>query len=145
MIERGVKSIVQDLVALESAAEWKDMHLADPSLKFKVSLENFKRIDTLSVVSFQWTQIVSKAMEAFPDRPISNVDLTNILTVHDLILTLSGQKGQAVAKHWNPWQSKDFVQEFLFDEQEKGSLPLNVAYIPHQSAKKTSEAVATEA
>jgi hypothetical protein len=74
-------------------------------------------------------------MAAFPGRTLSNVDLTNIRTVQDLILTLSGQTGQAVSQHWNPWQSKDRVQDFLVTEQDKGALPLNVAYVPRQSAK----------
>ena len=61
---------------------------------------------------------------------ISNVDLTNILVVSDLVEILSGTKGKAVDAFEDPWSGRDRVQEWIEARMEDGTMPANVAFTP---------------
>ncbi|KAI9089442.1 hypothetical protein DFS34DRAFT_639489 [Phlyctochytrium arcticum] len=102
-IDPTVQSIVEDVVDCSSGDNiWSTVSLASPSLKFK---------------------IVSRSMTAC-GRPLSNVELTNILTVKDLLTIL--HKNKPVSG--NPYSNVDTVQEMF--ETRSQDFPANVYFLP---------------
>ncbi|TPX67916.1 hypothetical protein SpCBS45565_g03418 [Spizellomyces sp. 'palustris'] len=103
LIDKTVQQVVEQHVELNSPEGWKSIELASPSFKFK---------------------IVRGSMAAC-GRRISNVDLTNCLTVQDLLDVLHGRHKQDV---FNPYSKVDTVEQMF--QERSADLPPNVYFIP---------------
>ncbi|KAH6570770.1 hypothetical protein BASA60_007559 [Batrachochytrium salamandrivorans] len=82
---------------------WKEIHLASPSLKFR---------------------IVRDAMFA-TGRYVSNVELTNVFKVDHLIKLLGTDRAPNV---FNPYDGRNEVEQLLSEKRKDRSLPPNITY-----------------
>lgn len=147
MLERRIKEIAEKHVNFLSSSseteQWKDLHLADPALKFKVSYRLAQRF--FSVLLSHWPifiQIVSEASSTLK-KPLSNAQLTNILTLKDLIQTLCTPLPKASDAYpitWDLWKGTDHVAEFVKMKKRvsEDALPENVTFKPRKMVKKKS-------
>ncbi len=70
---------------------------------------------------------MSESAKVF-QHTFTNVDLTNILIVQDVLDMLLLRKGQLTEKVWNPWLKRDFVEEHLIEKEKEGALPDNLVW-----------------
>ncbi|KAJ3156139.1 hypothetical protein HDU86_004107 [Geranomyces michiganensis] len=104
-IDAAVKGIVEQTVATE---DWESVDLTSPSLKFK---------------------IVSASMEAC-GVTVSNVDLTNIASVRDLLKVLKRKHDLN-----NPFRFVDTVEQMF--KTRGHELPPNMYFSPARSSKSS--------
>ncbi|KAH6585701.1 hypothetical protein BASA50_001035 [Batrachochytrium salamandrivorans] len=101
-ITSTVRQVVKKYVkALDE--NWKEIHLASPSLKFR---------------------IVRDAMFA-TGRYVSNVELTNVFKVDHLIKLLGTDRAPNV---FNPYDGRNEVEQLLSEKKKDRSLPPNITY-----------------
>ncbi|KAJ3167675.1 hypothetical protein HDU88_002122 [Geranomyces variabilis] len=108
-IDAAVKEIVERTVTIEGQEGWENVDLTSPSLKFK---------------------IVSASMEAC-GTTVSNLDLTNIASVRDLLKVLKRKQDLS-----NPFHFVDTVEQMF---KTKGhELPPNMYFSPAARSAKSS-------
>ncbi|KAJ3012132.1 hypothetical protein HKX48_006436 [Thoreauomyces humboldtii] len=115
-IDSTVRTVVEGIVACDGEGAWRTIQLADPSLKFK---------------------IVNGSMKACRTK-ITNVDLTNILTVEDLLAVLHRRDGGDN----DPFRNVDTVAKMF--RERAAELPANMYFQP-AAAKPSSKTKKPEA
>ncbi|KAJ3086241.1 hypothetical protein HK102_013378 [Quaeritorhiza haematococci] len=111
--EAMVRNVVETYVKCRGD-EWREVEFASPSLKFKIIRDTMVRTG----------------------RRISNVDLTNILTVQDLIECVDGKWAQAVE---NPFDNTDSVRVFFEELRVNNKLPPNLYFMDVPKKKRTTD------
>ena len=103
--EMFIKSIISKYVEIKDTDDWKNLHLKDLGLKFRILRD-----------------LQEEKSEKF-DMKFGNVELANIFKVSDILKVLNSPKVSL-----NPWSKNDSFKEYMGRLLEKEEWPMNVTF-----------------
>ncbi|KAI9002332.1 hypothetical protein BC832DRAFT_593638 [Gaertneriomyces semiglobifer] len=103
LLDVAVQGVVERHVTCSQPGQWKDVHFADPSLKFKIM----------------------KATVEATGRHFTSLDVTNVLTVGDLLKVLWSKTRTDNLNPRDPYANVDSVEEMF----KSGKMPRNVYFV----------------